>query len=376
MNAQRGVVVVAGMHRAGTSVVARGLQALGLDLGDALMSADVRQNARGFFEDVDVVKLDDALLDQAGADWKNVALLDAVDWSDAAHAPSHEIARKLLERKVAPSGRFAFKDPRIARVLPFWQRVFADLALDDAYVIAVRHPQAVIDSLSARDGLDPRRSALLWLTHFLCAMRYTNGRKRVIVDYDRLLEAPSHELARTARALGVPETAGERDLAAYASDFLSRELRHAAYAPQDLSSAAFTPEIAAAHDLAQRLARDEADPAAEATIAAIDAQFAALRALSPFLAYAGAVERAADEVPRLEAELAWTRKSLDTAIRYSEDLQATLARKDGELREAAAYIATDLKRIEDELRAAHAVFEKLRANPAGRLLLHHAKRSR
>lgn len=379
MSRRQRVVVVAGMHRAGTSVIARGLQVLRLDLGDALMSADVRQNARGFFEDVDVVKLDDALLDGAGADWKSAALLDAVDWSDATHAASHAAARRMLERKIAPTGRFAFKDPRIARLLPFWQRVFADLTVDDAYVIAVRHPQAVIDSLTARDGLDPRRSALLWLTHFLCAMHYTNGRTRVVVDYDRLLEAPVRELARMARALRVPEIAEERDLAAYASEFLSRELRHAAYAAEDLSSAAFTAEIVAAHDLAQRLARGESDPEAEATIAAIDAQFEALRALSPLLAYAGTVERMADEVPRLEAELAWARDSLGTSIRYSEDLQATIARKDGELREGQAYnidLLANLKRIEGELREAYALLERLRANPAGRLLLYHAKRSR
>ena len=57
----RRVYVVAGMHRAGTSVVARALQALGVDLGAHLMSADVRMNARGFFEDLDLVRIDDAL---------------------------------------------------------------------------------------------------------------------------------------------------------------------------------------------------------------------------------------------------------------------------------------------------------------------------
>jgi hypothetical protein len=100
----RRVIVVAGMHRAGTSVVARGLQALGIDLGDALMSADVRMNARGFFEDMDIVKLDDALLDAQGADWKNLALLDGVDWADAAHASARSEARRLLERKLARTG--------------------------------------------------------------------------------------------------------------------------------------------------------------------------------------------------------------------------------------------------------------------------------
>ena len=53
------MAIVAGMHRAGTSAIARGLAVLGFDLGPRLMSADVRMNARGFFEDVDIVALDD-----------------------------------------------------------------------------------------------------------------------------------------------------------------------------------------------------------------------------------------------------------------------------------------------------------------------------
>lgn len=165
--ARRRVVVVAGMHRAGTSVVARALQVLGLDLGDALMSADVRQNARGFFEDVEIVALDDALLDAQGADWKSVALLTGADWNGAAHAAARSRARRLLEARLARTGRFAFKDPRVPRLLPFWQHVFADMNVDDAYVIAVRHPLAVIDSLTARDALDVRRSGWLWAAHLL-----------------------------------------------------------------------------------------------------------------------------------------------------------------------------------------------------------------
>ena len=42
-----GIAIVAGMHRAGTSAIARGLAVLGFDLGPRLMSADVRMNARG-----------------------------------------------------------------------------------------------------------------------------------------------------------------------------------------------------------------------------------------------------------------------------------------------------------------------------------------
>ena len=364
--AARRVIVVAGMHRAGTSVVARGLQALGIDLGDALMSADVRMNARGFFEDMDIVKLDDALLDAQGADWKNLALLDGVDWEDAAHASASSDARRMLEGKLARTGLFGFKDPRVPRLLPFWQRVFAELRVADAYVIAVRHPQAVIDSLSARDGLDVRRSGWLWLEHLLCALRYTQGRPRIVVDYDRLLAAPDRELARMASALALPAAAPVGDDATvYANTFLSPELRHAEYAPDCIDAAALPPFVAAAHVLAQRLARDEADVRSSDTIAEIDALYERVATLSPLLAYVGSVERAADEMPRITGELAWASASLAEATAYNERLQ-NARREDVTYNES---LRTTLERKEAELVTAHSILDRLRERAVGRMLL-------
>jgi hypothetical protein len=366
------------MHRAGTSVVARGLQALGVDLGDSLMSADVRQNARGFFEDLDIVKLDDALLDAQRADWKSLAPLDNIDWNGDEHAPACGEARRLLESRLARTGCFGFKDPRVPRLLPFWQRVFADMQVADAYVIAVRHPRAVIDSLTARDGLDPRRSGWLWLTHMVASLRYTQGRPRVVVDYDRLLAAPERELARIAHALGLSAAAPERDdVRVYTSDFLSSDLRHAQYAEGDLSVADMPPGVAEVHLLVQRLARDEADPGAPATTGQIDALFGRLAAASPLLAYAGTVERAADDVPRLSGELAWARSALAAATAYNEDLRAVVKRKDDELVAADVYqkdLAANLARIEGDLVAAHALLERMREGLLGRMLLRIVKR--
>ena len=150
----RRVYVVAGMHRAGTSVVARALQALGINLGERLMSADQRMNARGFFEDVDLVRIDDALLAACGADWKCVALLDDIDWSAAVFGACADEARALVAARLSTDGAYGCKDPRIPRLLPFWQRQFAAAGVADHYVIAIRHPLSVIDSLTTRDQLD------------------------------------------------------------------------------------------------------------------------------------------------------------------------------------------------------------------------------
>jgi len=369
--AQRRIVVVAGMHRAGTSVVARGLQALGVDLGDRLMAADQQMNARGFFEDVDIVKLDDALLEALGANWKNLALLDGVDWRSAEFTAARTEARRLLEARLAQAGQFGFKDPRVPRVLPFWQSLFAELGAADAYVIAVRHPLSVIASLTARDGLDIRRSGWLWLTHLVCALHYTAGRPRVVVDYDNLLAAPERELARMAKGLRLPAAAlTGADVTTYAREFLSGELRHAEHTAADLDAADAPSLVRDTHALAQRLAGDEADAGSAATTEEVDALFGRLAALSALLAYAGSTERAADEVPRLEGELAWTRESLAAATAYVADVKDAL-------RIAQEYnenLLAVLRRKEDELVAAHAKLARIGERILGRIVLRRIER--
>jgi hypothetical protein len=364
-NAARRVFVVAGMHRAGTSVVTRGLQALGIDLGDHLMSADQRMNARGFFEDVDVVKCDDALLEMLDADWKSLALLADVDWRTDTFASARSDAQRLLAARLARTGQFGFKDPRVPRLLPFWQAVIAEAGAADAYVIAVRHPLSVIESLTARDGLDVRRSGWLWLTHLLCALHYTAGRSRVVVDYDRVIAAPERELARMARGLGLPPStqndAGATS-ATYASEFVSAALRHAEHAPENLDAGDVPPLVPAVHALAQRLAQDEADPNAAATIADVDALFAQLNAFAPLLAYAATAERAADQVPRLEGELTWARTSQAAAAAYASDLRTTLGAYNEDL-------LSTLQRKEGELVAAHAKLQRIGAHALGRIVL-------
>ncbi len=369
--AGRHIHIVAGMHRAGTSVVARALQALGIDLGPRLMSADVRMNARGFFEDLDLVQIDDGLLDACGADWKSVALLDDVDWTMPVFAAQAAAAAAFLDARLAPTGAYGCKDPRIPRLLPFWQRQFAHARVADHYVVAIRHPHSVVASLTARDGLDARRSGWLWLAHLVCALHYARGRPLVVVDYDRMLAAPRHELERMRSALQVaPAGNAAAEATHFIDEFLAPELRHAEHAPTDRIDARLPPSVAEAWALALALARDETT--IDACSTRIDALFTGLQHASPLLGYAGTVERTADTVPRLEGELAWARASLDeatahaaslerahtVAITFAEDLRTTVERKDRELHEA------------------HGVLKRVREGGLGRFLLRRIERKR
>lgn len=383
------LAIVTGMHRAGTSAIARALAVLGFDLGPRLMSADPRMNARGFFEDIDVVALDDALLAHFGADWKSIALLADANFADPALGPQARAARTLLAERLAPTGRFACKDPRLPRVLPFWQAAIRDLGIAEGYVIAVRHPGAVIASLTARDGLDARRSAWLWLTHVVSSLAATQGRPRVVVDYDRLLAAPARELARVAAAFGLaPPAADDPALVDFRDHFLSAELRHA-HVASDVVDPGWPPLVADAHALTVALAAAPGAIAANADASIADL-WNRLRAWAPLLAYAGALERAADEVPRLAGELAWAKTAVAQAQGYAADLEAHLAAKEadlvavrahaGESSDAAAAYAQSLRaaldHAEGELAGARRALGTLGATRAGRGLLRWLGRAR
>jgi hypothetical protein len=242
----------------------------------------------------------------------------------------------------------------VPRLLPFWQEICASLGVSEGYVIAVRHPRAVVASLTARDALDPRRSAWLWLTHLACALAYTQGRPCVVVDYDRLLAQPDREVARIARAFGMRD-ADPGELREFRDGFLSADLRHAHFAPDDVAREEWPPLVADAHALAQRLARDDLDVASPQARDAIAGLWAAVRSFAALLDYTGTVESSADEVPRLEGELAWARQALAAAEQYNRDLIATIAQKDQHYVDAqhGAKVVLDAANVDrDNLRAA------------------------
>ena len=52
------VMIVVGMHRAGTSAITRGLTAIGVEVGDDLLPSQA-DNPKGFWENRAIVDIDD-----------------------------------------------------------------------------------------------------------------------------------------------------------------------------------------------------------------------------------------------------------------------------------------------------------------------------
>ncbi|MEQ1528581.1 MAG: hypothetical protein ABL925_04635 [Methylococcales bacterium] len=250
------LIVVLGMHRSGTSAITRGLKVMGVDLGERLMPPADGNNAKGFWEDIDLNVLNMEMLTALGSDWHYLMPIDAADVLSLRKQGYFLRAVQLLREKLTESPVFGLKDPRVAKLLPFWKEVFRYCQIEVRYVLAVRHPLSVAQSLLKRDGFDEEKSYLLWLGHVISSLADTIQEKRVIVDYDRLLQSTSYELHRIADALELRIVA--KELQDYQASFLDKTLRHTVYDLKDLlEDFKCPPLVMDIYAVLQKLAADE-----------------------------------------------------------------------------------------------------------------------
>ncbi|WP_423370308.1 hypothetical protein [Burkholderia sp. LMG 32019] len=235
------LIVVLAMHRSGSSAITNMLPVLGVQLGDALLPGIEGNNAKGFFEDGDLNALNIAMLDALGNDWHHLTSLEEIDFETLRHKGFFGQAVDLLQKKIHDADVFGFKDPRVSKLLPFWQQVFAHCQVETHYLITLRNPVSVARSLKERNGFIPGKSYLLWLQHVLPGLIQTDGTSRCIVDYDTFLETPQPYIDLCATRFGL--TIDPRRLAAYETEFLDHSLRHTVFSSADFDHEPMCPTM-------------------------------------------------------------------------------------------------------------------------------------
>ena len=241
MSSRKRIVIVLGMHRSGTSAITRSLKLLGVDLGENLLPAGFA-NPKGFWEDNDVVNINDRILKALDSSYEYLG-------GEGFNFENNEVlsclfseAISLVGSKVEADNIWGVKDPRICRLLPFWQQIFEKLNIEDSYVVAVRNPVSVAESLARRDGLLNEKAYYLWLEHVIPSVLLTSEKRRVFVRYDAMLEAPAAELIRIAGALCLPQPLAE-DMTEFEQQFLDASLRNSHYSTAELMGAVDLPDI-------------------------------------------------------------------------------------------------------------------------------------
>lgn len=210
-------ICIAGMHRSGTSMVARLFQSCGLYLGPEEELGFDLNNGEPHWENVKFVALNDEILGRLGGSWDNPPVL-ASGWERTPAIQSLASEAKKLIKQFSRSQHWGWKDPRNSLTWPFWQRLVPNLKT----VICLRNPWEVSQSLRVRGDSIPMPLYQLWLTYgnqLLLAM----SRPSVVTHYESYFQDPVAELQRVTNAVGMQVSPAIIDRA---SADVANDLRH------------------------------------------------------------------------------------------------------------------------------------------------------
>ncbi len=186
-------LIIAGMHRSGTSATARLLEQSGLDVGGRLLYPSL-DNTLGYYEDVEFYDL-------------NLALVAAGVGDDPRYSPDWAFADRIVPSRLEPlrpravellAGRGArgrawgFKDPRTTVLLDFYD----DIVPEARYLFVYRAPWEVLASLmnTQQRLLHGRADVAVhaWMVYNaqLLEFRERHPERTVLVHVDAVAERP------------------------------------------------------------------------------------------------------------------------------------------------------------------------------------------
>lgn len=332
-------LVISGMHRSGTSLIASVLQAAGLAIGCEIAAPGLG-NPRGHFEDPDFLELHEEMLAAEGESCFSIGenFVPPVDGKFVRRAQGLVAARSGLPA-------WGWKDPRTCLFLDFWEPILPEAR----YLFLYRHPVDVALSLWRRNGDLELREAP-WRS-----IRAWEGYNRRLLEFhdrhpERCLLAQVPAVAadlpalvrRVQEKLQIP-----LDERALAPIFAPRELT-----PQAPPNSAWETLIPEALDLYRRLDRSADLPAAVETASSFTVQGGSrdlvLVRASETLLYA-LLERCDREgdgaTPALEQRKAYHRIRMEDEAAVA--LEFTLESGLPEARELAAALLREQERIEE-----------------------------
>ncbi|MCE9630566.1 MAG: sulfotransferase [Planctomycetia bacterium] len=194
-------VIITGMHRSGTSLLASLFASAGVSLGTRLIGAS-RGNDRGHYEDLDFYEFHARALDANGMRAEGFACVDEI----GVPSSMRDEAAALVATKAAAGESWGWKDPRTSLFLDFWGGILPE----GRFVFVFRSPWEVVDSLFRRGDqtftANPALAARVWLYYNRRIVDfYRQSQSRcLLAEVTQVIADPAALFASVRQRLGVP----------------------------------------------------------------------------------------------------------------------------------------------------------------------------
>jgi len=202
MEIQCKTVIVLGMHRSGTSMVAGVLKKLGVNMGKD--TTPDRRNPLGHFENKEFVNLNDQILKKAGGSWMNPPAKEKILQQKNYFLIKIE---SLIQKQ--KSGIWGWKDPRTCLTIEF----YLPHLINPYFIVCHRDFFGIAKSLKKRDGMDIKDGKKL-ATIYNCQIneffKEHPELKKIDLFYEKVINNPEKWLKKIINFLDIHPSKKQR----------------------------------------------------------------------------------------------------------------------------------------------------------------------
>lgn len=179
------IILVLGMHRSGTSLIAKLISDWGAYMGNDLMPAN-KYNQNGYWEYNPLVDFHERLLEKTNNKW--YAPSEEINTKDLLSEFGDE-ARQLVNIMDQSESVWCWKDPRMPLFLDFWKEILTGREI--IYIISNRSPNDIAASLLNRDKMPVSIALSLWeFTTMRIFQSLSKETDYKFIDYEKFILQP------------------------------------------------------------------------------------------------------------------------------------------------------------------------------------------
>jgi len=198
-------MIVLGMHRSGTSMVARLLNMMGAYFSNEEMAMPATAaNPKGYWERKDVRQLNDDVISSLGMSWDNISDFN-LQSLEQVPADFQSRAQQIIFN-IETQRPWMIKDPRFSLLLPLW-RPFLEIPVA---IYVYRRPLQVAQSLKKREDFSLMLGIALWEKYNVYGLAHCADLPKILVCHEALMNDPVTTVKKLYQALGEHEVQGLR----------------------------------------------------------------------------------------------------------------------------------------------------------------------
>jgi hypothetical protein len=223
-SADRGVVLILGPGRSGTSTIAGALAHSGYHVPRAIKGNET--NPSGFYEPRWVVDFHRRMLGRTGVRTLDT---DPTAFERMAKVTGDPKVQATLTRwlgeRLEKNPRLVIKDPRLVWFRDLWVHAAREHGVDPQFVMMLRHPSEVSSSRSEYYNIREVTGVAGWINVALVSEQLTHGLPRALVHYPNLTADWRAEMVRLRDGLGLPLDPDPEQKPHPVDDFIDPKLR-------------------------------------------------------------------------------------------------------------------------------------------------------